>query len=64
MGGNRYGPAGLGRVPIAQGKCGNFDKTHGILWARVVNYMIQKVHDIATFAVRFSKFSESLSLMK
>ena len=38
---------------------GNFAKTQGILFARVVNSLIQKVKDISIFAVKISMFSKS-----
>ena len=37
---------------------GNFAKTQGILFAKVVNSMILKIQDIAIIAAKFSKFSK------
>ena len=39
---------------------GNFAKTHGILFAQVVDFLILKVKDIVTFGAKISIFPQKL----
>ena len=44
------------KIPVRGKNCefGNFAKTHGILFAQVVNSLILKVKDIAIIATKIS----------